>query len=214
VHPISARESRALRKLLREAPKSPYVFISERRAPLSAAGYQRMVARAGRVHSSEHLQFIGMQAGGRVCSLLSERIASASRLQRSTRGANARPQTSKPTERWKRRRTTIWNYRAWPTLSLDTIQKSKHCRTVQRRHASQICDCYPLFGGGIAARCRRRMRGPTLRRRSRIPAESLSDLGAVACPVVLGAFRWPDFKVPPARHRRLANPRTKANAAP
>jgi integrase len=47
VHPISARESRALRKLLREAPTSPYVFISERRAPLSAAGYQRMVARAG-----------------------------------------------------------------------------------------------------------------------------------------------------------------------
>jgi integrase len=44
VHPMSARESRALRKLLREAP---YVFISERRAPLSAAGYQRMVARAG-----------------------------------------------------------------------------------------------------------------------------------------------------------------------
>jgi Phage integrase family len=47
VHPISARESRALRKLLREAPPSPYVFISERDAPLSAAGYQRMVARAG-----------------------------------------------------------------------------------------------------------------------------------------------------------------------
>ena len=47
VHPISARESRALRKLLREAPTSPYVFIAERRAPLSAAGYQRMVARAG-----------------------------------------------------------------------------------------------------------------------------------------------------------------------
>jgi type 1 fimbriae regulatory protein FimB/type 1 fimbriae regulatory protein FimE len=45
VHPIAARESRALRKLLREAPTSPYVFISERRAPLSAAGYQRMVAR-------------------------------------------------------------------------------------------------------------------------------------------------------------------------
>ena len=47
MHPISARESRALRKLLREAPTSPYVFISERSAPLSAAGYQRMVARAG-----------------------------------------------------------------------------------------------------------------------------------------------------------------------
>jgi type 1 fimbriae regulatory protein FimE len=47
VHQISARESRALRKLLRESPALPYVFISERRAPLSAAGYQRMVARAG-----------------------------------------------------------------------------------------------------------------------------------------------------------------------
>ena len=47
MHPISARESRALRKLLREAPTSPYVFISERGAPLSVAGYQRMVARAG-----------------------------------------------------------------------------------------------------------------------------------------------------------------------
>jgi hypothetical protein len=51
VHPISARESRALRKLLREAPTSPYVFISERRAPLSVAGYQRMVARAGWFHN-------------------------------------------------------------------------------------------------------------------------------------------------------------------
>src|SRR5262247_4836094 len=35
VHPISARESRALRRLQREAPTSPYVFISERGAPLS-----------------------------------------------------------------------------------------------------------------------------------------------------------------------------------
>jgi integrase len=47
VHPISARESRALRKLLREAATSPYVFISERGAPVSVAGCQRMVARAG-----------------------------------------------------------------------------------------------------------------------------------------------------------------------
>jgi hypothetical protein len=44
---LSARESRALRKLLREAPTSPHVFISERPAPLSAAGYRRMAARAG-----------------------------------------------------------------------------------------------------------------------------------------------------------------------
>jgi integrase len=48
VHPISARESRALRKLLREAPTSPYVFISERGAPLSVAGYQRHGCQGGR----------------------------------------------------------------------------------------------------------------------------------------------------------------------
>ena len=73
VHPISARESRALRKLLREAPTSPYVFISERRAPLSAAGYQRMVARAGvaakftfLVHSHMLRHACGYYAGVRV----------------------------------------------------------------------------------------------------------------------------------------------------
>jgi site-specific recombinase XerD len=47
VHPISAKESRALRRLQREAPASPCVFVSERGAPLSVAGYQRMIARAG-----------------------------------------------------------------------------------------------------------------------------------------------------------------------
>ena len=48
VHPISAKESRALRRLQRDPlARSPYVFVSERGAPLSVAGYQRMVARAG-----------------------------------------------------------------------------------------------------------------------------------------------------------------------
>ncbi|HVQ78584.1 MAG TPA: tyrosine-type recombinase/integrase [Pseudolabrys sp.] len=47
VHPIGGRELRALRKLKRETPQSVYVFVSERLAPLSVAGYQRMVARAG-----------------------------------------------------------------------------------------------------------------------------------------------------------------------
>src|SRR5262249_43394944 len=48
VHPFGAKESRALRRLQREATtRSPYVFVSERGAPLSVAGYQRMVARAG-----------------------------------------------------------------------------------------------------------------------------------------------------------------------
>jgi integrase len=48
VHPIGGKEIRALRRLQRESIKSPYVFVSERGAPLSVAGYQRMVARAGK----------------------------------------------------------------------------------------------------------------------------------------------------------------------
>jgi len=46
VHPISARESRALRKLLREAPTSPYVFISERHA-FTTGGMGRIVILHG-----------------------------------------------------------------------------------------------------------------------------------------------------------------------
>jgi type 1 fimbriae regulatory protein FimB/type 1 fimbriae regulatory protein FimE len=49
VHPIGGKEIRALRRLQREATvKSLYVFISERGAPLSVAGYQRVVPRAGK----------------------------------------------------------------------------------------------------------------------------------------------------------------------
>src|SRR6476659_6565363 len=44
--PLAARELRALRRLQREA-SGVHIFVSERGAPLSVAGYQRMVARAG-----------------------------------------------------------------------------------------------------------------------------------------------------------------------
>ena len=50
VHPLGGRELRALRRLQRETPegvRSVHIFVSERLAPLSVAGYQRMVARAG-----------------------------------------------------------------------------------------------------------------------------------------------------------------------
>ncbi len=48
VHPIGGEEMRELRRLQRETTvHSPYVFVSERGAPLSTAGYQRMIARAG-----------------------------------------------------------------------------------------------------------------------------------------------------------------------
>jgi type 1 fimbriae regulatory protein FimB/type 1 fimbriae regulatory protein FimE len=47
VHPIGGTELRALRKLQRDAKGAIHVFASERLAPLSVAGYQRMVARTG-----------------------------------------------------------------------------------------------------------------------------------------------------------------------
>jgi integrase len=50
VHPIVGDELRALRRLQREqAPKSPFVFTSERGAPFATAGFARMVERAGTV---------------------------------------------------------------------------------------------------------------------------------------------------------------------
>ena len=46
-HPLLGDELRALRSLKRDA-KSPFVFVSERGAPLSAPGFSRMIERAGR----------------------------------------------------------------------------------------------------------------------------------------------------------------------
>jgi integrase len=46
-HPIRGDELRALRKLKREAPKSPFVFISERGGPFTTDSFNWMVKRAG-----------------------------------------------------------------------------------------------------------------------------------------------------------------------
>jgi integrase len=45
-HPLTGRELRALRQHQRESAKSPFVFVSERGAPLSAPGFSRMIERA------------------------------------------------------------------------------------------------------------------------------------------------------------------------
>jgi integrase len=48
VHPIRGLEIRALRRLKREQlPASPYVFTTERRGPMSTAGFRKLLARVG-----------------------------------------------------------------------------------------------------------------------------------------------------------------------
>ena len=47
-HPLRGPELRALRRLRREYPVSPYVFNTERRGPLAASTVRRLIARAGR----------------------------------------------------------------------------------------------------------------------------------------------------------------------
>jgi Phage integrase family len=46
-HPLTGKEMRELRKHQRDSVQSPFVFVSERGAPLSAPGFSRMVERAG-----------------------------------------------------------------------------------------------------------------------------------------------------------------------
>jgi type 1 fimbriae regulatory protein FimB/type 1 fimbriae regulatory protein FimE len=46
VHPLTGAEMRALRRLQRESDASPLVFVSERGAPFTTAGFARMIERA------------------------------------------------------------------------------------------------------------------------------------------------------------------------
>jgi len=47
-HPIRGDELRALRKLQREALKSPFIFVSERGGPFTTDSFNWMVKRAGK----------------------------------------------------------------------------------------------------------------------------------------------------------------------
>ena len=46
-HPLRGPELRALRKLRRDYPDTPYVFVSERKGPLTASNVRKIVSRAG-----------------------------------------------------------------------------------------------------------------------------------------------------------------------
>lgn len=47
VHPLRGPGLRALRRLERDYPETPYLFVSERKAPLTADTVRKIVARAG-----------------------------------------------------------------------------------------------------------------------------------------------------------------------
>ena len=49
IHPIRGTEIRALRKVERDYPDTDYIFVSERKGPMTAATVRKLVARAGEV---------------------------------------------------------------------------------------------------------------------------------------------------------------------
>lgn len=53
VHPLRGPELRALRKMSRKYPESPYVFVTERKGPLTPDTVRKLVLRAGRVAGLE-----------------------------------------------------------------------------------------------------------------------------------------------------------------
>jgi type 1 fimbriae regulatory protein FimE len=53
VHPLRGPELRALRRLQRQDASAAYVFVSERKAPLTPDAVRKIVARAGRVAGLE-----------------------------------------------------------------------------------------------------------------------------------------------------------------
>lgn len=47
VHPIRGAEIRALRRIKRDYPVTPYVFVTERKGPLTTSTVRKLVTRAG-----------------------------------------------------------------------------------------------------------------------------------------------------------------------
>ena len=45
VHPLRGPELRALRRLKRESRRSPYLFVTERGGPMTAAGFRKLLSR-------------------------------------------------------------------------------------------------------------------------------------------------------------------------
>lgn len=52
-HPLFGPELRSLRKLQRDYPDTPYVFVSERKSPLTTSNVRKIIALVGRVSTIE-----------------------------------------------------------------------------------------------------------------------------------------------------------------
>jgi type 1 fimbriae regulatory protein FimE len=52
-HPLRGPEIRALRRLQRDYPDTPYVLVTERRSPLTTSSVRKVIARAGQVAGFE-----------------------------------------------------------------------------------------------------------------------------------------------------------------
>jgi len=50
-HPLRGPEIQALRRLKRDYPDTPYVFVTERRGPVTTAAVRKIIARAGKAAS-------------------------------------------------------------------------------------------------------------------------------------------------------------------
>ncbi len=46
-HPLRGPELRALRKLMRDYPDTPYIFVTERKGPMTTGAVRKVIARAG-----------------------------------------------------------------------------------------------------------------------------------------------------------------------
>ncbi len=47
-HPLRGKEIRALRKLMKDYPDTEFVFVTERKGPLTVSNVQKIIARSGR----------------------------------------------------------------------------------------------------------------------------------------------------------------------
>jgi len=58
VHPLRGSELRTLRRLQRDYPETAYVFVSERKAPLTTDAIRKIVALAGRIQTDKKLKLL------------------------------------------------------------------------------------------------------------------------------------------------------------